>query len=58
MASIEELAFCEKFLKLENLRSFIRLSVMLFAYLASLNPKILEDVMRSLVLRDYNTKII
>ena len=58
MASIKELAFCEEFLKLENLYSLIRLSVLLFIYLVTLNSKTLEDVMRSLVLRDYNTKII
>ena len=58
MASIKELAFRKEFLKLENLYSFIRLSIPLFAYLATLNPKTLEDIIRSLVLRDYNTKII
>ena len=58
MASVEELVFHKKFLKLENLYSLIRLSVLLFAYLATLNPKTLEDIMRSLVLKDYNTEII
>ena len=58
MASVKELAFRKKFLKLENLYSLIRLSVPLFTYLATLNPKILEDIIRSLVLRDYNTEII
>ena len=58
MASIKELVFYKEFLKLENLHSLIRLSIPLFAYLATLNPKTLEDVMRSLILRDYNTKII
>ena len=58
MASVEELAFREEFLKLENLCSFIGLFILLFIYLATLNPKTLEDVMRSLVLRDYNTEII
>ena len=58
MASVEELVFCKEFLKLENLCSLIRLSVLLFAYLATLNLKILEDVIRFLVFRDYNTKII
>ena len=58
MASVKELVFRKKFLKLENLHSLIRLSVLLFVYLATLNPKTLEDIMRSLVLRDYNTEII
>ena len=58
MASVKELAFREEFLKLENLYSLIRLSVLLFAYSATLNPKTLEDVIRSLVFRDYNTEII
>ena len=58
MASVEELVFHKKFLKLENLYSLIRLSVPLFAYLATLNLKILEDIIKSLVLRDYNTEII
>ena len=58
MASIEELVFCEEFLKLKNLYSFIGLSVPLFTYLATLNLKTLEDIIRSLVLRDYNTEII
>ena len=58
MASVKELVFCEEFLKLENLRSLIRLSVSLFTYSATLNPKTLEDIMRSLVFRDYNTEII
>ena len=58
MASKKELAFRKEFLKLENLRSFIGLSVPLFIYLATLNLKTLEDVIRFLVLRDYNTKII
>ena len=57
-ANIEEPVFREEFLKLENLRSLIRLSVPLFTYLVTLNLKTLEDVIRSLVLRDYNTKII
>ena len=58
LASIEELVFCKEFLKLENLYSLIGLSVLLFIYLATLNLKTLEDVMRFLVLRDYNTEII
>ena len=58
LASVKELAFREKFLKLENLYGLIRLSIPLFTYSATLNPKTLEDIMRSLVLRDYNTKII
>ena len=58
MASVKELVFCEEFLKLENLRSLIRLSVSLFTYSATFNPKTLEDIMRSLVFRDYNTEII
>ena len=58
LASIEEPAFCKEFLKLENLYSLIRLSILLFTYLATLNPKILKDIIRSLVLKDYNTKII
>ena len=58
LASIEEPAFRKEFLKLENLYSLIGLSVLLFAYLATLNLKILEDVIRFLVFRDYNTKII
>src|SRR6266702_2351029 len=58
LASVEELAFHKKFLKLENLYSLIGLSVPLFAYLVTLNLKTLEDIIRSLVLRDYNTKII
>ena len=58
MASVKELIFRKEFLKLENLRSLIRLSVLLFIYLVTLNLKTLEDVIRSLVLRDYNTEII
>ena len=58
MASVKELVFREEFLKLENLYSLIGLFIPLFTYLATLNPKTLEDVMRFLVLRDYNTKII
>ena len=58
LANREELAFREKFLKLENLYSLIRLSVPLFAYLTTLNLETLKDVIRSLVLKDYNTKII
>ena len=57
-ASVKELVFCEEFLKLENLHSLIGLSIPLFAYLVTLNLKTLENVMRSLVLRDHNTKII
>ena len=57
-ASVEELVFREEFLKLENLRSLIGLSVLLFAYLVTFNPKILKDIIRYLVLRDYNTEII
>ena len=58
LANREELVFHEEFLKLENLYSLIGLSVPLFAYLATLNPETLKDVIRSLVLKDYNTKII
>ena len=58
MASIKELVFCKKFLKLKNLHSLIGLSVPLFTYLATLNPKTLKDIIKSLVLRDYNTEII
>ena len=58
MASIEELVFRKEFLKLENLHSLIGLSVLLFTYLATLNLKILKDVIKSLVFRDYNTEII
>ena len=58
LASIEELVFRKKFLKLENLYSLIRLSVLLFTYLATLNLKTLEDIIRSLIFRDYNIKII
>ena len=58
MASVKELAFCKEFLKLKNLHSLIRLSILLFTYLATLNPKTLEDIIRSLVLKDYNTEII
>ena len=54
----EELAFRKEFSKLENLYSLIRLSIPLFTYLATLNPKILKDIIRFLVLKDYNTKII
>ena len=50
--------FRKEFSKLENLRSLVGLSVPLFACSATLNPKTLEDVMRSLVLRDHNTEII
>ena len=57
-ASAEEPAFREEFSKLENLRSLVGLSVPLFTYLATLNLKTLEDIMRFLVLRDYNTEII
>ena len=58
MASIKELVFYKEFLKLKNLCSLVGLSVLLFAYLATLNLKILEDIIRSLVFKDYNTKII
>ena len=58
LASIEELVFHKEFLKLKNLRSLVGLSILLFTYLATLNLKTLKDVMRSLVLRDYNTEII
>ena len=58
LASIKELVFCEEFLKLENLRSLIRLSIPLFAYLITLNPKTLKNIIKSLVFRDHNTKII
>ena len=58
LASVKELVFCKEFLKLKNLYSFIRLSVPLFTYSATLNLKILEDIIKSLVFRDYNTKII
>ena|SRR6266568_2329240 len=57
-ASIKEPVFCEEFLKLKNLYSFIGLSVLLFAYLIIFNLKTLENIMRSLVFRDYNIKII
>ena len=58
MASGEELVFRKEFLKLENLYSLIGLSVPVFAYLVTLNLKILKHIIRSLVLIDYNTKII
>ena len=58
MASVKELVFRKEFLKLENLYSLIRLFILLFACLATLNLKTLEDVMRFLVFKDYNTKII
>ena len=58
LANKEELVFYKKFLKLKNLRSFIRLSVPLFAYLAILNLKTLKDIIRSLIFKNYNTKII
>ena len=58
MASVEDLVFCKEFLKLKNLYSLIRLSIPLFAYSATLNLKILKDIIRSLVLKNYNTEII
>src|SRR6266567_5501604 len=58
LASAEELIFREEFLKLKNLHSLIRLSVPLFTYSATFNLKTLKDIIRSLVLRDHNTKII
>ena len=57
-ANGEEPAFREEFSKLENLRSLVGLSVPLFACSATLDPKTLKDVMRSLVLEDHNTEII
>ena len=58
MANIKELAFRKEFLKLENLYSLIRLSILLFTYLVTLNLKTLKDIIRFLILRDYNIKII
>ena len=58
LANVKELVFYKEFLKLKNLHSLIGLSILLFTYLATLNSKTLEDVIRSLVFRDYNTKII
>ena len=58
LANGEEPAFREEFSKLENLRSLVGLSVPLFAYSATLDPETLKDVMRSLVLKDHNTKIV
>ena len=58
LASIKKLVFYKEFLKLKNLYSLIGLSVSLFIYLATLNPKTLEDIIRFLILKDYNTEII
>ena len=57
-ANREKLVFYKKFLKLKNLYSLIRLSIPLFTYSATLNLEILKDIIRFLVFKDYNTKII